>query len=264
MGFLTKSNTETMSHDTVRVRREGTICRLQLHRPDAQNAINERMLDECHAVLDDCESWANVLLLEGLPEIFCFGADLRGMRRDGVDHDPERLYGLWLKLSQGSFVSVAHVRGKANAGGVGFAAACDLVLCDDSATFGLSELLFGLVPACVLPFLARRVGVARAQSMTLLTQPVTATQAHGWGLVDACSADSDALLRTHLLRLRLLPKDGIQRCKRYLSGLDDSLRAGRAPAVACNREMFADALNLSKIDRYLATGEFPWQYAAAH
>lgn len=259
MGILSRAT----GHDTVRVRREGTVCRIQLHRPEAQNAINARMLDECHAVLDECEPWASVVVVEGLPEVFCFGADLRGMRDDGGDHDPEPLYSLWLRLSQGPFVSVAHVRGKANAGGVGFAAACDLVLSEERATFGLSELLFGLVPACVLPFLARRVGGARAQSMTLLTQPVAAPQAQAWGLVDAVAQDSDSLLRSHLLRLRLLPKDGIQRCKRYLAGLDDSLSVARGPALACNREMFSDAANLSKIDRYLATGEFPWQYEAA-
>ncbi len=254
-------------YDTVRTWRNGNVCHLQLHRPDVNNAINPRLVEECHAVLDECESWASVFVLEGLPGVFCLGADLRGLRQaaeaGAPDHDPKALYALWLRLAQGPFVSVAHVRGKANAGGVGFAAACDLVLCEEGASFSLSELLFGLVPACVLPFLIRRIGPARAHALTLMTQPISGAQAQSWGLVDGCVNDSDRLLRTHLLRLRLLPKDGIQRHKRYMAALDDFLRSAEGAAVACNSEVFADPGNLSKIDRYLATGEFPWQYEAA-
>lgn len=250
-------------YQTLRVRREDTICRVQMHRPDAQNTINERMLAEWHEVLDDCEAWATVVVVEGLADVFCMGADLRGLREGDAPHDPQVLYGLWLRLAQGPFVSVAHVRGKANAGGVGFAAASDLVLCEEASTFSLSELLFGLVPACVLPFVVRRMGAARAQAMALLTQSLPAPQAVAWGLADAVAADSERLVRTHLLRLRLLPRDGVARCKRYLARLDTTLQASQPAALSCNREVFADATNLERIDRYLAHGEFPWQRPAA-
>ena len=95
-------------------------------------------------------------------------------------------------------MSIAHVRGKANAGGIGFVAACDIVLADSAAVFSLSELLFGLMPACVLPFLVRRIGFAKANAMTLSTQPVGVQVAREWGLVDAFEENSDNLLRKHL------------------------------------------------------------------
>ena len=41
---------------TVITRREGDLCYLQLHRPDADNAINDAMLADCGAVLRDCEA----------------------------------------------------------------------------------------------------------------------------------------------------------------------------------------------------------------
>jgi len=62
---------------------------------------------------------------------------------------------LWLRLATVRTVTISHVRGKANAGGIGFVAASDIVLADETAQFSLSELLFGLYPACVLPFLIR-------------------------------------------------------------------------------------------------------------
>ena len=251
-------------HDTLRVRQDGEVCTLRIHRPEANNTINARLLAEFAAVLRACESAAKVVVVEGLPEVFCFGADFAGVRAarlagESPRQSAEALYALWLQLKRGPFITVAHVRGKANAGGVGFAAACDLVLCDEQATFSLSELLFGLLPACVMPFLVERVGPTRAQAMTLLTQPVSARQALAWGLADACAEDSDNLLRLHLLRLRLLPKAGIVRQKRYLASLDGRLEAARPTALDCNAEVFSDEANLARIDHFLATGQLPWQ-----
>jgi polyketide biosynthesis enoyl-CoA hydratase PksH len=175
------------------------------------------------------------------------------------EQNPESLYNLWLQLARGSYITIAHVRGKTNAGGVGFAAACDIVLCDEKTTFSLSELLFGLMPACVLPFLIRRTGIARAHYMTLMTQPISAKQAQTWGLVDAYEENSENLLRKHLLRLRLLSKAGIARYKRYINTLSDFLSASLSKAVRTNREVFSDQDNLAKIDRYVKTGKLPWE-----
>src|SRR5262249_17859419 len=151
-----------------------------------------------------------------------FGADFNALAkqpehaRRGADA-PRALYDLWLRMATGPYVTVAHVRGKANAGGVGFAAACDIVLADDTAQFSLSELLFGLSPACVLPSLIRRIGCQKAHYLTLLTQPIGAAQALQWGLADAVEAESDALLRRHLSRLRRLSKQAVRRYKSYMS-----------------------------------------------
>lgn len=253
------------SQETVRVRVQEDICFIQINRPDANNAINDRLIQELGEALDACEESAKVVVLEGLPEVFCSGADFKEIetrfehdaRRHG--QDPAPLYDLWQRLASGPFISVAHVRGKANAGGVGFVAACDVVLCDDKASFSLSELLFGLMPACVLPFLARRIGFAKANTMTLMTQPIAAAQAQEWGLVDACEENSENLLRKQLLRLRRLGKDAIARYKRYASSLDDAISTSRAKALEANVEVFSDPENLRKIARYVRTGRFPWE-----
>jgi polyketide biosynthesis enoyl-CoA hydratase PksH len=203
-------------------------------------------------------------VLEGLPEVFCFGADFQQIssevaegREDG--NDPGKLYDLWSRLATGPYVTIAHVRGKANAGGIGFVAACDIVLADESAQFSLSELLFGVYPACVLPFLIRRIGFQRAHYLTLMTQPITVQQAHGWGLVDAYDPQSDSLLRKHLLRLRRLSKSAIRLYKEYMGELHGSLADHKALAVAGNKRVFSDPKNLEGIARYVATGVFPWE-----
>jgi polyketide biosynthesis enoyl-CoA hydratase PksH len=222
------------------------------------------MAEECLDFLVRSRDSVRVLVLEGLPEVFCFGADFQAIdenlsRGEGKGATPEKLYDVWLELATGPFISIAHVRGKANAGGIGFVAACDIVLADESAVFSLSELLFGLMPACVLPFLIRRIGFQRAHYMTLMTQPFAVRQAETWGLVDAWEANSTNLLRRHLLRLRRLSKPAIERYKRYMNVLNDSLRARKPDALAANLEVFSDGENLARISRFVEDGTFPWE-----
>ena len=251
-----------MNYEAIKVRFQEPICFLQLYRPDANNTINDRLVEECRHALSLCEGSITVVVLEGMPEVFCFGADFQELRThaaNGGGQDPAPLYDLWLKLATGPYISIAHVRGKVNAGGVGFAAACDIVLADQTAQFSLSELLFGLFPACVMPFLIRRVGFQRAHYLTLSTQPVSAQQAQAWGLVDACDAASETLLHRHLLRLRRLSKNGIAQYKRYAGKLQDLIVQSRTEAIDANRAVFSDPVNVKGIVRYVETGQFPWE-----
>lgn len=248
---------------TIDVRLQDTVCYIQIDRPDANNTINEQLVQEMRAALDACPDSVNVVVLEGSPEVFCFGADFRGMqqslaRGNHQEQDPEPLYDLWLTLATGPWVTVAHVRGKTNAGGVGFVAACDIVLAESAAVFSLSELLFGLMPACVLPFLVRRMGFAKANYMTLMTQPIAARQAMEWGLVDVCEDNSTGLLRRHLLRLRRLNKAGVARYKRFVNDLPNDVGTAKTAALEGNRQVFSDPQNLRLIARYVETGKFPW------
>jgi polyketide biosynthesis enoyl-CoA hydratase PksH len=257
-----------MNYQTIQVRVEQSVCTIRLHRPQANNTINRSMVEEClHALAGHDGRYGaafHIVVLEGLPEVFCLGADLADLAatEDSAGNEttePEALYNLWLQLATGPCISIAHVRGKVNAGGIGFVAACDIVLAAPNAEFSLSELLFDLFPACVLPFLSRRVGFQKAHYMTLMTRPVTLEQAQQWHLVDASEADSEALLRKHLLRLRRLSKNGVARYKRYAGELDGQLTQARPLAVAANRALFADPANLEKITRYQRTGLFPWE-----
>ncbi|HEX6097859.1 MAG TPA: enoyl-CoA hydratase/isomerase [Thermoanaerobaculia bacterium] len=252
-----------MTYETIKVQFQEPVCHVQFDRPEANNTISSRLIAECHDVLSVYEDSATIVVLSGTPEVFCTGADFKAIAStindpQKGDGDPGPLYDLWLRLATGPHVTISHVRGKANAGGIGFVAASDIVLADESAQFSLSELLFGLYPACVLPFLVRRMGFQRAHYLTLMTQPIPAKQALDWALVDAVDASSEGLLRRHLQRLRRLSKTAIRRYKSYMSGLGAPLREQKAAAVAGNREVFSDAENLHAIARYVERGLFPW------
>jgi polyketide biosynthesis enoyl-CoA hydratase PksH len=259
------------SYETIKVDFQDTVCFLQIDRPEANNTINSKLIAECGDVLASCEAAVTVVVVSGTPEVFCYGADFKSIaggaaaaaslpirgRDDSAGPGP--LYDLWLRMCTGPYVTISHVRGKANAGGIGFIAASDIVLADETAVFSLSELLFGLYPACVLPFLIQRIGFQKANYLTLMTQPISAKMAMEWGLVDAVELSSDALLRRHLQRLRRLSKTAIGRYKTYMSRISAPLREMKPAAVAGNLEVFSDPANLQAITRYVEQGLFPWE-----
>lgn len=261
---------DRLTYSTLRVREQGSVLFARIHRPEADNAINATLVHE----LDDVFARAahaehtTVVVLEGLPEVFCFGADfgvISDAARSGQDtaFDPEPMFELFRRMAYADVLTVAHVRGKANAGGVGLVAACDVVIADESATFSLSELLFGLIPAVVLPYLIRRTGFQHAHYLAATTQTVDARQAHAWGLVDALGPDSEALLRRHLQRLGRLSKKGVARYKSYLRALSPLAEHTKDVALATNREVFADPDNVRAIRRYAEDGVFPWESRTA-
>ncbi|MBD0742352.1 enoyl-CoA hydratase/isomerase [Streptomyces sp. CBMA152] len=265
MGELTGAAAPT----TLRLREQGTTWYVRIHRPEADNALNETLVRELTEVLTRASrSSATVVVLEGLPEVFCFGADFgaigEAVREGGrTAADPEPLFDLFRLLAYGDFVSVAHVRGKANAGGVGLVAASDVVIADESATFSLSELLFGLIPAVVLPFLIRRTGFQHAHYLAATTRTADAARACEWGLVDVYGPDSEALLRTHLQRLGRLSKKAVTRYKAYLRELSPVTEHAKSAALATNRLVFEDPENVRAIQRYAEEGVFPWENTPA-
>jgi polyketide biosynthesis enoyl-CoA hydratase PksH len=252
-----------MTYQTICVRIQQPICFIQFCRPDIGNVISEELIADCNEALRGCDQSISIVVLEGSPDVFCSGADFQSFgnptRSQTHEYDPEPLYQLWETLCNGPYITIAHVRGRANAGGVGFVAASDIVLANQTAQFSLSELLFGLMPACVLPFLIRRVGFQRAHYMTLTTQPVSVQQAHSWGLVDDWNPQSEPLLHKLLLRLRRISKRAIVRYKAYGSQLDESIHKLMPAALIANREVFLDDHNISAISRYVKKGLFPWE-----
>ncbi len=246
---------------TLAVNVDKGVCRVAIARPEANNAIDGELVAEMGEVLALCEGdeGVTVLLLQGSPAVFCSGGDFRTMAASDAVADPAPLYDLWLRMAQAPFVTVSLVRGRANAGGIGFVAASDIVLADASASFSLSELLFGVYPACVLPFLVRRVGVQKANYMTLMTRAFSAQEGLAAGLVDALGDDADVLLRQHLLQLRRLGRAGIHRYKAYRAAMAPELERLRPGALEANRAMFGEPEVRRNIQRYLDEGKFPWE-----
>ncbi|MGD1713001.1 enoyl-CoA hydratase/isomerase [Dapis sp. BLCC M172] len=207
-----------MYYQTLKISHKAVVQRIQIYRPEANNTINNQLTQELLSALQgaDAEETVKVVILEGLPDVFCAGMDFQEVAgAEGIDPKItlNGYYNILKQMAQSSKVILSLVRGKVQAGGMGFVAASDLVIADETATFANTELLFGLLPACVLPFLIRRIGYQKAYRLSLTTQTISAEEAYNWGLVDEYSNDTNKIVGKYIRRLKCLPSSAVKELK---------------------------------------------------
>lgn len=250
---------------TIRVEEKDSVLNLQIFRPEANNSINDQLVDEITEVVSQVEAneRIKIIVLSGTRESFCTGMDFKALCEDGtgfLSEDSSNKYYEMLKLlSQCSKVVLTKVEGKVNAGGIGLVAASDIVIADPAATFGLSEALFGLLPACVMPFLIRRIGYQKALWMTLTTQGISSARAYEIGLVDEISPDVADGTRRNLLRLTKLRTETIGDLKNYMSKLWIMNENTQLSAVSKISTLVNSEAVQSNIKNFVLNNKFPWE-----
>ena len=196
---------------------DGPVARVTLNRPDKRNAFDDALvgaLDDALAVVES-DPGIRVLVLAGAGESFSAGADLGWMRRTSdYSHaenlaDATALAELMQILDSLPKPTVALVQGAAFGGGVGLAAACDLVLATPAASFCLSEVKLGLIPAVISPYLIAAIGARAARRYFITGERFSAERARQLGLVHELVA-ADALSREGDRLTRLLLHNGPQ------------------------------------------------------
>nr|AMB48451.1 enoyl-CoA hydratase [Nostoc sp. CAVN2] len=254
----------TMNYQTLKIDYQSAVQRIQIHRPEANNSINSQLIQELLSALQAAEAdeTVKVVILEGLPDVFCTGMDFQEVA-DGTNIDPKAsshdYYNILKQMSQSSKVIVSLVRGKVQAGGVGLVAVSDIVIADETVTFVLSELLFGLLPACVLPFLIRRIGFQKAYRLALTTQEISASEAYTLGLVDEYGSNTNKLISQYVKRLKYLPSSGVRELKNYISQLWIIQSETQELAVNKISSLLGDPTVQEKIKRFNNEGVYPWQ-----
>ena len=165
---------------------------ITLNRPEVHNAFNEVMIAELTEIfkkISEDES-ARVVLLTGNGKSFSAGADLNWMKKM-INYSYEQNLEDSLKLAELFYLMyslpkpiIAKVNGAAIGGGTGLVAACDIAIAAENAKFSLSEVKLGLVPACISPYVIRKVGEGRCREFFLTGERLTAQKALESGLVN--------------------------------------------------------------------------------
>lgn len=252
------------NYKTIKISEERGVLSLKLNRPEANNSINNTLITEMAEVFNYIEENKDikVTVLEGNDQYFCTGMDFKAVSELGpealTDDNSDGYYKLLKHIISCSKIVIAKVDGKVNAGGIGIVAASDIVIASEDATFGLSEALFGLLPACVMPFLIRRIGVQKSQWMTLMTQGITAQRAYELGLADEISNNTNETLRRNLLRLIRLETSTVLDLKIYISKLwiisDETQRL----AVDKITSLVKSERVQHNIKNFIQNGKLPW------
>lgn len=182
-----------MPFQTLDIETQGPIATLWLNRPEVRNALDEVLLAEITQAVRQLENddAVRVLVLAGRGKVFCAGADLNWMKRMAGYSDAQNqadAMGLAtiLKTVHGASKPViARVHGHAFAGGMGLAAACDVIVAEPTAEFCLSEVRIGLIPSTISPYILQSLGVQAAKRYMLTAERISAQEAYRLGFVQA-------------------------------------------------------------------------------
>lgn len=176
---------------------ENGVATLTLNRPELHNAFDDALiagLTQALRTLEKNEA-ARVVVLSAQGKSFSAGADLNWMKRmarysRGRNlQDALGLAELMRILHGLGKPTIARVQGAAYGGGVGLVAACDIAIASREATFALSEVRLGLVPAVIGPYVIAAMGERMARRYFLTGERFAASQALSMGLVhDVCEA----------------------------------------------------------------------------
>ena len=177
-----------MAYETLIVEVEDYIALIRLNRPDALNALNQKLMAELADALTaaDRNDQVRCIVLTGSEKAFAAGADVREMaQKTFVDVYADDLFGADAdRILRVRKPIIAAVSGYALGGGCELAMMCDFIIAADTAKFGQPEINLGIVAGMGgTQRLTRAVGKSKSMDMHLTGRTMDATEAERCGLV---------------------------------------------------------------------------------
>ncbi|UEM18797.1 enoyl-CoA hydratase/isomerase family protein [Skermanella mucosa] len=171
--------------------RDDGIATVTMNRAEVHNAFNDQVIAEMTATLRRLgeDDRVRAVVLRAAGKSFSAGADLGWMQRmagygpDENLRDAEGLAELMRTLNFLPRPTVAVVQGAAFGGGVGLVACCDIAIAAEGASFSLSEVKLGLIPAVISPYVVAAIGERASRRYFLTAERFAADEALRVGLV---------------------------------------------------------------------------------
>ncbi len=170
-----------------------------MNRPERHNAFDEHLIEGLTATLRQLgeDDAIRAVVLAGRGKSFSAGADIDWMRRQGEApedrnrEDALRLAELFRILSTLQKPTIARVQGAAVGGGLGLAAACDIVVATPAASFAMPEVRLGIIPAVISPYVADAIGARQCRRYMLTGERIAAADAFRLGLVHEVADEAE-------------------------------------------------------------------------
>jgi methylglutaconyl-CoA hydratase len=172
---------------------------VMLNRPEVHNAFDPEMVGQLTESLEALDAHAAVraVVLVGAGESFCAGADIRHMR-ESAKFTRKQNYQAALEsarmlrtLYEMGKPTIACVRGAVRGGGCGLVAACDIAVASRTATFRLSEVKLGIIPAVISPYVIAAIGARMSSRYMLTGEEFDCAEAFRIGLVHDIAEEDD-------------------------------------------------------------------------
>jgi polyketide biosynthesis enoyl-CoA hydratase PksH len=266
MAIINLEEGKPMSTNTIILENSEDILTVTINRAPHHNSINAELLTELHRALNQAEAdpTCHAMVIQGKEGFFCTGMDFQELTQDiAAEKSPSISAPEYMSLLKRFTLSpkfiISKVDGRVLAGGMGIVAASDFVLSSPKSQFGLSEAMWGLLPANVMPFLIRRIGFQPAYAMTLTARDITAARASELHLVDEIHDNLDDGLRRLLINLRRVSSSTVAEAKQFFRKmwvLDETMEN---IAIQELEKLIAKPDVLNNVSNYVLHQKFPWE-----
>lgn len=229
-----------MSKD-IRVSTQGEIGIIQLYRPEVANALNRSMVDEIVRQMEDFDSneEIRVIVIKGSEKAFAAGADIAEMTEDTpISLELANPFAVWDRMMLIKKPMIAVVNGFALGGGFELALHCDLIIAEENAKFGFPEVTLGVMPgAGGTQYLTKAMGKAKALEWMWLGEPMSATEALHYGVINRIVAPE--MLEEESMRLaNKLAKQAPISLRLIKEAVNEAVDASMAEGLTLERKNF--------------------------
>jgi methylglutaconyl-CoA hydratase len=184
-------------YNTIKCNLDKDIAYVTFCRPEVHNAFNDAVIYEMTDLFNELEKNLSLrgIVLTGEGKSFCAGADLNWMKQVIAQSFEENLKEskalaeLFNIIYNFRCPVIGKINGAAIGGGVGFVAVCDIAITAESAKFSFSEVKIGLVPACIGPYVIKKLGEGKAREYFITGERMNAEKAFQIGLVNRVVSD---------------------------------------------------------------------------
>ena len=209
---------ESLPQENVLVKIEEGIAWVTLNRPSKRNAFNPAIVYEMVQVMDvlEMEESARCVVITGAGDAFSAGQDLKEYFREMDAGHPmlrERLYRAnsawqWRRMMHYPKPTIAMVNGWCFGGAFQVLLACDLAVADEEATFGLSEINWGIIPAgIVTKSVAMALSQRKALYYILTGETFDGRTAEDIGIVNFAVPKDQLVAKTTAIAKKLIEKN---------------------------------------------------------
>ncbi len=224
------------------------VATVWLNRPEVNNAYDDALIAQLNETLERLgrEPGLRALVLRGKGRHFQAGADLTYLRR--VINAPEenrRFSAATVEAMRGlqAFPRpvVALVHGGCFGGGIGLVIGADIAIAANDAVFALTETLWGIVAAPIIPQLIHAIGIRHTRRIGVTGERFDAATALRIGLVhEVCVPNA-------------LDQAGAKVVDQILRAAPDAVRRHKQLTFEIGDQVSADAL-YARLAEFAATG----------
>ncbi len=220
--------------DDILVKQDGPVLRITLNHPERGNAVTDDMVARLTGLINDAPKTSDIVVLRGAGKDFCIGRAGMGAR-PAVEptayarrNFSDIVFDAYGALRNCPIPVIGVVQGGAHGFGCAVAAACDITIASDQATFSVPEMAHQIMPTMVMSSFVDRVPRKAMAYLVYSMFEVDAERALSYGIVSDVvpAAQLDTTVEKLVANMLKAPRISLTAAKEYVRSAPDMPTAG--------------------------------------